>query len=105
MENHMDRHLWATAAVPENSKVNQETLEANQELDTGEMEIVSENPELNDSAHPLVRILVPVDDQGNTRGESVNLSDREPFGGTDKRRVMNTYNPALYGVQPSAYIL
>jgi HD-GYP domain-containing protein (c-di-GMP phosphodiesterase class II) len=74
-------------------------------LDTGEMGIVSENPEKGDGLHPLVTILVPAEDQGYTRGETVDLSERETPGGRYKRSVMNTYNPALYGVQPSEFIL
>jgi hypothetical protein len=74
-------------------------------LDTGEMGIVSENPEKSDGLHPLVTILVPSEDQGYTRGETVDLSERVTLGGKYKRNVMNTYNPALYGVQPTEFIL
>jgi hypothetical protein len=74
-------------------------------LDTGEMGIVSENPEESDGLHPLVTILVPAEGQGYTRGETVDLSERERPDGKYKRSVMNTYNPALYGVQPSEFIL
>jgi hypothetical protein len=74
-------------------------------LDTGEMGIVSENPAKSDGLHPLVTILVPAEGQGYTRGETVDLSERETPGGKYKRSVMNTYNPALYGVQPSEFIL
>jgi HD-GYP domain-containing protein (c-di-GMP phosphodiesterase class II) len=75
------------------------------ELDTGEIGLVSENPEQSDGTHPLVTILIPADGQGYTRGETVDLSERESSGGKYKRSVMNTYNPALFGVQPSEYIL
>jgi HD-GYP domain-containing protein (c-di-GMP phosphodiesterase class II)/stress-induced morphogen len=74
-------------------------------LDTGEMGIVSENPEKSDGLHPLVTILVPAEDKGYARGETVDLSERETPGGKYKRSVRNTYNSALYGVQPSKYIL
>jgi len=75
------------------------------ELDTGEIGLVSENPEQSDGTHPLVTILIPADGQGYTRGETVDLSERESSGGKYKRRVMNTYHPAVFGVQPSEYIL
>jgi HD-GYP domain-containing protein (c-di-GMP phosphodiesterase class II) len=75
------------------------------ELNTGEIGLVSENPENRDGVHPLVTILVPADDRGYRRGETLDLSERETSSGTYKRSVMNTYNPALFGVQPSEYIL
>ena len=75
------------------------------ELNTGEIGLVSENPENKDGVHPLVTILVPADGQGYTRGETVDLSECETSSGKYKRSVMNTYNPALFGVQPSEYIL
>jgi HD-GYP domain-containing protein (c-di-GMP phosphodiesterase class II) len=75
------------------------------ELDTGEIGIVSENPEHSDGAHPLVTMLIPADGQGYTRGETIDLSEGETPGGDYKRRVVNTYHPAVYGIQPSEYIL
>jgi len=75
------------------------------ELDTGEMGLVSENPEQTDGTHPLVTILIPEDDQGYTRGETVDLSERETPGGRYKRSVSKTYNPALFGIQPSEFII
>jgi hypothetical protein len=75
------------------------------ELNTGEIGLVSENPEQSDGAHPLVTILIPADDQGYTRGETVDLSERETSGDRYKRSVSKTYNPALFGVQPSEFII
>ena len=75
------------------------------ELKTGEMGLVSENPEQSDGAHPLVTILIPVDGQGYKRGETVDLAERETPGGRYKRSVLKTYNPALFGVQPSEFII
>jgi len=75
------------------------------ELNTGEIGLVAENPEQSDGAHPLVTILNPADGQGYTRGETVDLSEREMSGGRYKRSVSKTYNPALFGVQPSEFII
>ncbi len=75
------------------------------ELNTREIGLVSENPEQSDGAHPLVTILIPAGDQGYTRGETVDLAERETSDGRYKRSVVKTYNPALFGVQPSEYIL
>ena len=75
------------------------------ELNTGEIGLVSENPEQGDGTHPLVTILTPADGQGYTRGESVDLSERETSGGRYKRSISKTYNPALFGVQPSEFII
>ncbi len=75
------------------------------ELDTGEIGLVSENPEQSDGAHPLVTILIPADGQGYTRGEIVDLAERKTSGGSYKRSVLKTYNPALFGVQPSEFII
>jgi len=75
------------------------------ELNTGEIGLVSENPEQSDGTHPLVTILIPADGQGYTRGETVDLSERETPGGRYKRSVSKTYNPALFGIQPSEFII
>ncbi len=75
------------------------------ELNTGEIGLVSENPEQSDGAHPLVTILIPKDGQGYTRGETVDLSERETSGDSYKRSVSKTFNPALFGIQPSEFIL
>ncbi len=75
------------------------------ELNTGEMGLVSENPEKGDGTHPLVIILIPADGQGYTRGETVDLSERETPDGRYKRSVSKTYNPALFGIQPSEFII
>jgi len=75
------------------------------ELNTGEIGLVSENPEQSDGMHPLVTILIPADEQGYTRGETVDLSERETSDGRYKRSVLKTYNPALFGVQPSEFII
>lgn len=75
------------------------------ELDTGEIGLVSENPEQSDGAHPLVTILIPADGPGYTRGETVDLSERETSGDRYKRSVSKTYNPALFGIQPSEFIM
>jgi len=75
------------------------------ELNTGEIGIVGENPEQGDRALPLVVILIPQTEDGYTRGETVDLSERETPGGKYKRSIKKTYHPAVFGVQPSEYIL
>ena len=75
------------------------------ELNTGEIGLVSENPEQSDGMHPLVTILLPADGQGYTRGETVDLAERETSDGRYKRNILKTYNPALFGVQPSEFII
>ena len=75
------------------------------ELNTGEIGLVSENPEQSDGMHPLVTILIPAGEKGYTRGETVDLSERETSDGRYKRSVLKTYNPALFGVQPSEFII
>jgi hypothetical protein len=75
------------------------------ELNTGEIGLVSENPEQSDGMPPLVTILLPADGQGYTRGETVDLAERETSDGRYKRNILKTYNPALFGVQPSEFII
>jgi HD-GYP domain-containing protein (c-di-GMP phosphodiesterase class II) len=75
------------------------------ELNTGEIGLVCENPEQGDGVHPLVTILIPAADQGYTRGQTVDLSERESSDGKYKRSISKTYNPALFGVQPSEFII
>jgi HD-GYP domain-containing protein (c-di-GMP phosphodiesterase class II) len=75
------------------------------ELNTGEIGLVSENPENSDGIHPLVTILVPTDVQCYSRGESVDLSEHDASGKRYKRSITKTYNPALFGIQPSEFII
>jgi HD-GYP domain-containing protein (c-di-GMP phosphodiesterase class II) len=75
------------------------------ELNTGEIGLVSENPEQSDGTHPLVTILIPKDGQGYTRGETVDLSERKTSGDSYKRSITKTFNPALFGIQPSEFII
>jgi hypothetical protein len=75
------------------------------ELNTGEIGLVSENPEQSDGTHPLVTILIPKDGQGYTRGETVDLSERKTSGDSYKRSISKTFNPALFGIQPSEFII
>ena len=75
------------------------------ELNSGEIGLVSENPEGGDGEHPVVTILIPQDGQGYTRGDTVDLSECLTSGGKYKRSISKTYNPALFGVQPSEFII
>ena len=75
------------------------------ELNTGELGLVAENPEHGDGTQPLVIILIPADGRGYTRGETVDLSERQPSGAGYKRSVIKTHHPAAFGVQPSEFII
>jgi hypothetical protein len=74
-------------------------------LNTGEIGIVSENPEEGDAEHPVVTILIPQDGQGFMRGDTVDLSECRTDSNHYKRSILKTYNPALFGIQPSEYII
>ena len=74
-------------------------------LNTGEIGLVKENPEQSDGSNPIVVVLIPQDNGRYSLGETIDLSDRELPEGTDRRNIVETYNPALFGVQPAEYIL
>jgi HD-GYP domain-containing protein (c-di-GMP phosphodiesterase class II) len=74
-------------------------------LNTGEIGIVSENPQEGDAEHPVVTMLIPQDGQGFMRGDTVDLSERRADSNQYKRSILKTYNPAMFGIQPSEYII
>jgi hypothetical protein len=74
-------------------------------LNTEEIGLVKENPEQSDGTKPLVVVLIPQDNGRYSLGDTIDLSDREVPEGTNRRRIAETYNPALFGIQPAEYIL
>lgn len=74
-------------------------------LNTGEIGLVKENLHEKGGTHPLVLLLTSHDNGGYSAGETIDLS--EPLGSGDKemRRIVETYSPALFGIQPVEFIL
>ncbi len=75
------------------------------ELDSGEMGLAVHNPEQDDPARPMVQLLRPDPDEEFTKGDLINLTDRDPKSGAYKWNIIKTQHPAALGIQPANYIL
>jgi hypothetical protein len=74
------------------------------ELDTGEMGIVSDYPMESGGHLPRV-VLLKKEGQGPyTRGETINLSEKDPNGSL-RRNVLRSVNAASRGIQPASFLL
>ncbi len=76
-------------------------------LDSGEMGLAVHSPEDDDPdpARPVVQLLLPGSDDQYTKGDLINLTDRDPQTGAYKWNVLKTQHPAALGIQPANYIL
>lgn len=75
------------------------------ELDDGSICIVKEYSNDSDSLRPLVVTLVPDDKNGFSKGDEVNLAEREHQTGNFKRNPIKSLHPGEYGIQPAQYII
>jgi hypothetical protein len=74
-------------------------------LNTGEIGLIKENFQKRNGVHPLVVLLTPQDNGGYSAGKTIDFSEREGSGDKEMRCIVETYNPALFGIQPSEFIL
>ena len=74
-------------------------------LNTGEIGLIKENLQEKNGVHPLVVLLTPQDNGGYSAGKTIDFSEREGSGDKEMRRIVETYNPALFGIQPAEFIL
>jgi HD-GYP domain-containing protein (c-di-GMP phosphodiesterase class II) len=75
------------------------------ELDTGEMGIVADYPMESGGHMPRV-VLLKKDGEGPyTRGEVIELSEKDPSTGSLRRNVVKSFNAASRGIQPANFLL
>ncbi len=72
------------------------------ELDTQELALVKDTQQAAD--RPKVILLIPDGKGGFDTGEQVNLDDRDPTTGTYLRKVIQSYHPSAFNIQPSEFI-
>ena len=75
------------------------------ELDTGEMGIVSEYPMESGGHLPRVLLLQKDGDGPYTRGEVIDLSEKDPETGSLRRNVIKSVSAASRGIQPAQFLL
>jgi len=75
------------------------------ELDTGEMGIVSDYPMESGGHLPRVVLLQKQADKPYTRGEVIDLSEKDPETGSPRRNVVKSLNAASHGIQPASFLL
>jgi len=75
------------------------------ELDTGEMGIVSDYPMGSGGHLPRVVLLQKHADGPYTRGEVIDLSERDPQTGSPRRNVVKSLKAASRGIQPASFLL
>lgn len=74
-------------------------------LDTGEMCLVAETNENTEIGRPLVVLIHPVAKGEFQKGEFVDLSERDMKSGNFLRTIANSFNPSVYGIQPSDFLV
>ena len=74
-------------------------------LNTGEIGLIKENLKEKSGVHPLVILLTPQDNGGYSAGKTIDFSEREGSGDKEMQRIVETYNPACFGIQPAEFIL
>jgi HD-GYP domain-containing protein (c-di-GMP phosphodiesterase class II) len=75
------------------------------ELDTGEIGIVSHYPMESGGHLPRVVLLQKEGDGPYTRGEVIDLSEKDPGTGSLRRNVVKSVNAASRGIQPASFLL
>lgn len=75
------------------------------ELDTGEIGLALHTPETGDRARPKVQLLHRNGEKNFTKGEIVDLAQRDAKTGDYQRRIVKTGHPASLNIQPAQFIL
>jgi HD-GYP domain-containing protein (c-di-GMP phosphodiesterase class II) len=75
------------------------------ELDNGDLGLVMETPDESPGDLPRVQLLLPDGQGGYEKGKVVDLSEKDPR--TDKYliNIVQSLNPATYGIQPVKFFL
>jgi HD-GYP domain-containing protein (c-di-GMP phosphodiesterase class II) len=75
------------------------------ELDTGEMGLVADYPMESGGHLPRVVLLKKEGEGPYTRGEMIDLSEKDPDTGSLRRNVVRSVNAASRGIQPASFLL
>ncbi len=74
-------------------------------LDTGEQGIAAGVSETSDHrTRPQVVLLIPDGQGGYKKGKKVDLAQKNPNSGAFVRNIVQSEHPAVYGIQPTAFI-
>jgi hypothetical protein len=74
-------------------------------LDSDEFGIVVNCPENGQPGRPIIALLVRDDNGKFKKGNSVDLSEKDPEKDSFKRNILNSLHPATLGIQPADFIL
>jgi HD-GYP domain-containing protein (c-di-GMP phosphodiesterase class II) len=74
-------------------------------LDTGEKGIVVDSPDNIDRTRPKVVLLVPDGQDGFKKGNSVRLTERNPYTGSFLRSIVQSMHASTLGIQPVEFLL
>ena len=75
------------------------------ELDTGELGIVSDYPMESGGHLPRIVLLQKESDGSYKRGETIDLSEKDPYTGSLRRNVVKSLNAAAHGIQSASFLL
>ena len=75
------------------------------ELDTGEWGIVSDYPMESGGHLPRIVLLQKESDGSYKRGETIDLSEKDPGTGSLRRNVVKSLNAAAQGIQSASFLL
>jgi len=75
------------------------------ELDTGEWGIVSDYPMESGGHLPRIVLLQKESDGSYKRGETIDLSEKDPHTGSLRRNVVKSLNAAAQGIQSASFLL
>jgi len=75
------------------------------ELDTGEMGIVADYPMESGGHLPRIVLLQKEGEGSYKRGETIDLSEKDPQTGSLRRNVVKSLNAATRGIQPASFLL
>lgn len=74
-------------------------------LDTQEVGLAVETPKGAEDGRPMVRLLVPVEDDKVVGGDLVDLTERDEATGQFRRNVVQCYHPSEFGIQPANFLV
>ncbi|MFP4350124.1 MAG: HD-GYP domain-containing protein [Thermodesulfobacteriota bacterium] len=73
-------------------------------LDDGDLGLVMEKPSELDEERPWMLQLIPDRKGGFSKGETMNLSARNPKTGDYRKNIVNSFHPSVFGIQPADYL-
>ena len=74
-------------------------------LNSGEIGIVVNCQENGQPGRPNIVLLIRDDNGKFKKGNSVDLSEKDPKRDSFKRNILKSLHPATFGVQPADFIL